>query len=119
MAFLLTSLLLVLASARLNPDLYMTPQMGFNTWNHFGLDISEEIVKEIADAFVRLGLDSVGYEYISIDDGWALKERDDAGHVVVNEKKFPNGIKHVADYAHSKGLKFGIYSDAGVYTCGG
>ena len=61
------------ASARLNPELSMTPPMGFNSWNHFALNINEEIFKEITDAFLRLGLDSVGYKYINMDDGWAHK----------------------------------------------
>ena len=97
----------------------MSPPMGFNSWNHFALNITEEIFKEVADAFVRLGLDSAGYKYINMDDGWALKERSKDGHVVVDENKFPNGLKHLSDYIHSKSLKFGIYSDARIYTCGG
>ena len=68
---------------------------------------------------MRLGLDSAGYKYINMDDGWAYKKRADDGHVVVDQKKFPNGLKHLSDYIHSKGLKFGIYSDAGIHTCGG
>ena len=115
----LLTVLAAWASARLNPQLSMTPPMGFNSWNHFALNITEEIFKEVTDAFVRLGLDSAGYKYINMDDGWALKERSKDGHVVVDEKKFPNGLKHLSDYIHSKGLKFGIYSDAGIYTCGG
>lgn len=106
-------------SARLNPKLSATPPMGFNSWNHFALNINEEIIKEVADAFVRLGLDELGYKYINIDDGWAHVNRTNEGHVIVDADKFPNGIKHVSDYVHSKGLKFGIYSDAGVHTCGG
>ena len=115
----LFAVLAAYTSARLNPQLSMTPPMGFNSWNYFALNINEEIFKEVADAFVRLGLDSAGYKYINMDDGWAYKRRSKDGHVVVDEKKFPNGLKHLSDYIHSKGLKFGIYSDAGTYTCGG
>lgn len=114
-----TIALLGLASARLNPDLSATPSMGWNSWNHYGLDISEQVVKDTADAFIRLGLDKLGFKYINIDDGWAHVNRSADGHVIVNKTKFPNGIKHVTDYVHSLGLKFGIYSDGGVYTCGG
>lgn len=74
---------------------------------------------EVADAFVRLGLDELGYKYINIDDGWALYNRSDDGHMIVNLDLFPNGIKHLSDYVHSKGLKLGIYSSAGIHTCGG
>ncbi len=93
--------------------------MGFNTWNHYALNINETVIKQTADAFVDLGLDKLGYRYINIDDGWAHKERAKDGHVIVNRTKFPRGIKHVSDYVHSKGLKFGIYSDGGTHTCGG
>ena len=106
-------------SMKLNPKLSMTPPMGFNSWNHFALNINEQIIKEVTDAFVKLGLADLGYKYINIDDGWAHVERADDGHVIVDADKFPNGIKHVADYVHSKGLKFGIYSDGGIHTCGG
>ncbi len=108
-----------LASLRLNPFLFRKPQMGFNTWNHYGFNINETVIKQTADAFVDLGLDKLGYQYINIDDGWAHKERAKDGHVIVNATKFPRGIKHVSDYVHSKGLKFGIYSDGGTHTCGG
>jgi len=99
-------------------DLAQTPPMGWNSWNTFRLEINEDLVRGIADVFVERGFKDAGYEYIVIDDGWQI-DRDAEGNIVVNEKKFPSGIKALADYVHSKGLKFGIYSDAGYTTCGG
>lgn len=96
-----------------------TPPMGWNSWNTFAENISEELLKEVADAMVEKGYKDAGYEYVVIDDCWAERQRDENGHLVVDKKKFPNGIKAVADYVHSKGLKFGIYSAAGVITCAG
>jgi len=95
-----------------------TPPMGWNSWNRFGTDISEKLVREIADAMVESGMKDAGYAYIVIDDGWQMS-RDADGNIVMNHERFPNGIKPVADYVHSKGLKFGIYSDAGRKTCQG
>lgn len=114
-----------LALGSLNADaqkfegLAMTPPMGWNSWNTFACDISEQTVKDMADLFVELGLKDCGYEYIVIDDGWMLRERDKDGNLVPDPVKFPNGMKAVADYVHSKGLKFGIYNCAGWQTCGG
>ncbi|RLD77640.1 MAG: glycoside hydrolase family 27 protein, partial [Bacteroidetes bacterium] len=92
--------------------------MGWNSWNMFEGDINEKIVREIADAFVSTGLKDAGYEYIIIDDIWQ-GGRDNKNRIIPNPEKFPSGIKALADYVHSKGLKFGIYSDAAYYTCGG
>lgn len=99
-------------------ELAQRPPMGWNSWNTFRLDINEKLVRDIADMFVERGFKEVGYEYIVIDDGWQV-DRDAAGNIVVNAEKFPSGIKALADYVHGKGLKFGIYSDAGTKTCGG
>ncbi len=96
-----------------------TPPLGWNTWNTFGDKISEQLIKESADAIVETGLKDVGYEYVVIDDVWSLKERDENGKLVPDPAKFPNGMKAVADYVHSKGLKFGMYSCAGALTCAG
>lgn len=98
-------------------DLARNPPMGWNSWNTFRLEINGDLVKEIADLFVDGGFKEAGYEYIVIDDGWQIS-RDEEGNIVVNPDKFPSGIKPVADYIHSKGLKVGIYSDAGTMTCG-
>ena len=95
-----------------------TPPMGWNSWNTFGKDINEEVVRGVADKMVELGLKDLGYQYVVIDDHWEAG-RDAQGHILANAKKFPSGIKALADYIHSKGLKFGIYSDAGTKTCGG
>ena len=80
---------------------------------------NEELIKTVADYFVVNGLKDAGYEYIVIDDCWSEKQRDENGRLVPDKNKFPNGIKPVADYVHSKGLKFGIYSCAGTHTCAG
>lgn len=96
-----------------------TPPMGWNSWNTFGADINEKLIFETADKMVEEGLLECGYEYLVIDDCWALKERDENGKMVADPEKFPNGMKYVADYVHSKGLKFGMYSCAGNLTCAG
>lgn len=93
--------------------------MGWNSWNTFTWDINEQLIREIADVFVSDGYKDAGYEYIVIDDCWSLKERDANGYLVPDPRKFPSGIKALADYVHSKGLKFGIYSCAGTHTCAG
>ena len=103
----------------MNTPLAHTPPMGWNSWNTFGWNISEELIKTTADFFVESGLKDAGYEYIVIDDCWSEKQRDENGRLVPDKYKFPNGIKPVADYIHSKGLKFGMYSCAGTHTCAG
>lgn len=96
-----------------------TPPMGWNSWNTFGGDISETMIREMADAMVELGYRDAGYEYLVIDDCWSELQRDDSGRLVPDRRKFPNGMKAVSDYIHSRGLKFGMYSCAGVRTCAG
>ncbi len=97
-----------------------TPPMGWNTWNTFGHNISDKLIRETADAMVELGYRDAGYEYVVIDDCWSLMERDyTTGRLVPDPEKFPHGMKSLADYIHAKGLKFGIYSCAGVRTCAG
>lgn len=95
------------------------PVMGWNTWNTFGEDINEELIMQTADKMIELGYKDAGYEYIIIDDCWSLKQRDDNNRLVADPKKFPHGIKYLSDYIHSKGLKFGMYSDCGFWTCAG
>jgi alpha-galactosidase len=90
--------------------------MGWNSWNKFGCDVSESLIREMTDAAITSGMKEAGYEYIVIDDCWQVS-RDDNGNIIPDAKRFPNGIKPLADYIHSKGLKFGIYSDAGTGTC--
>lgn len=95
------------------------PPMGWNSWNTFGPNINEKLIFEIADAMVDLGYKDAGYEYLVIDDCWQMKTRDEKGNLVPDPEKFPHGMKYVADYVHSKGLKFGMYSAAGILTCAG
>jgi alpha-galactosidase len=94
-----------------------TPPMGFNTWNTFGENINEDMVKEVADVMVAEGLRGLGYEYLVIDDCWAERERNSEGLMVPSREKFPGGMKELAAYVHSKGLKFGMYSCSGRMTC--
>ena len=95
------------------------PPMGWNSWNTFGKDINDSLIRQIADTMVEKGYLEAGYEYLIIDDCWSLKERDNIGNLVPDPEKFPNGMKSLADYVHSKGLKFGMYSCAGILTCAG
>lgn len=96
-----------------------TPPMGWNSWNTFFDHINEELIFSTADSMIEQGLLDAGYEYLIIDDCWSMKNRDKDGKLVPDPEKFPHGIKAVADYVHSKGLKFGIYSCCGVRTCAG
>jgi alpha-galactosidase len=95
-----------------------TPPMGWNSWNKFACNVSEELIRKTADAMVAKGMKDAGYQYVVIDDCWQL-ERDRNGNIVPNANRFPSGMKALADYVHSKGLKFGLYSDAGTKTCQG
>lgn len=97
----------------------LKPIMGWNAWNTFGCNVSESLIMEIADVMVNEGYKDAGYKYVCIDDGWALRNRDKNGKLVPDPEKFPNGMKTLSDYVHSKGLKLGIYSCAGVLTCAG
>jgi alpha-galactosidase len=98
--------------------LALTPPMGWNSWNKFACDVNEVTIRRIADAMVSSGMKDAGYRYIVIDDCWS-GGRDSLGFLYPNPEKFPSGIKSLADFIHSRGLKFGIYSDAGDRTCGG
>ena len=95
-----------------------TPPMGFNTWNTFADKIDEKLIRETADAMVETGLRDAGYEYLVIDDCWSERQRDPVTHKIIPDHvKFPNGMKAVSDYVHSRGLKFGMYSCIGTRTC--
>ncbi|MBC7912818.1 MAG: glycoside hydrolase family 27 protein [Pyrinomonadaceae bacterium] len=98
--------------------LALTPPMGWNSWNKFACNVDEKLIKEIADAMVSTGMKDAGYTYINIDDCWH-GNRDSLGFIHPDAKRFPSGMKSLADYIHSKGLKIGIYSDADSQTCGG
>jgi alpha-galactosidase len=98
--------------------LAMTPPMGWNSWNKFQCNVDENMIRQQADAMVLTGMKDAGYTYINIDDCWH-GDRDSLGFIHPDAKRFPSGMKALADYVHSKGLKIGIYSDAGSNTCGG
>jgi alpha-galactosidase len=100
------------------PPLALTPPMGWNSWNKFACNVSEQLIRQQADAMAASGMKAAGYQYIVIDDCWQ-KSRDAEGNIVADPERFPSGIQALADYVHSKGLKFGLYSDAGSLTCGG
>ena len=97
--------------------LAVTPQMGWDNWNAFGCAVSEDLLLGTATRMVELGLRDAGYYYIVLDDCWS-NGRYDNGSLRPDFTKFPNGMKHVADAVHALGLGFGMYSDAGKYTCG-
>jgi len=116
---LFLSLLVSVSPGRaLENGLALTPPMGWNSWNRFACNVNEDLVKSAADALVSSSMKDAGYQYVVIDDCWQLN-RDAAGNIIADTKTFPSGIKALADYVHSKGLKFGIYSDAGTKTCAG
>jgi alpha-galactosidase len=106
-------------AASIASEIAPTPQMGFNNWNstHCRDEFNETMIRGIVDKFVALGLKDAGYRYINIDDCWANWQRDPSGNLMPNPVRFPSGIKALADYVHSKGLKFGLYSSAGTWTC--
>jgi alpha-galactosidase len=98
--------------------LALTPPMGWNSWNKFACNVDEKLIRETADAMLSSGMKQAGYTYINIDDCWH-GDRDSLGFIHPDPKRFPSGMKALADYIHSKGLKLGLYSDAGSQTCGG
>jgi alpha-galactosidase len=119
------ALFLALAACAINhvqaqkfANLAQTPPMGWNSWNKFQSGVDESIIRAMADAMATNGMKDAGYQYINIDDAWQ-GERDPQGFIQADPKKFPSGIKALADYVHGKGLKIGIYSDVGYKTCGG
>jgi alpha-galactosidase len=120
MKLAIAMILLTGASAfALDNGLARTPPMGWNSWNKFGCkDINEKVVRASADTMAGNGMQDAGYQFIVIDDCWQVG-RDANGNIIPDPDRFPNGIKALADYVHSKGLKFGIYSDAGTKTCAG
>jgi alpha-galactosidase len=122
LSIMAASILVSLISFRdawgLTNDLALTPPMGWNSWNHFGCNIDESIVRSEADAMATNGMEAAGYQYINIDDCWQTN-RDANGVIVADPTRFPDGIKALADYVHCKGLKLGIYSDHGTATCQG
>lgn len=113
--FLFASLL---CQAQNNKNLASTPPMGWNSWNWFGKNaIDEELIKEVIDAMAEHNLDKYGYEYVVVDGGWRDTKLGPNGELLVNEK-FPGGMKALADYAHSRGFKFGLHTVPGSHDCG-
>lgn len=116
--FIITMIISINAFCQKFDNLALTPPMGWNSWNHFACDVNEYLIRETADAMVASGMKDAGYEFINIDDCWHGK-RDSLGFIHPDPERFPSGMKALADYVHSKGLKIGVYSDAGWKTCAG
>ncbi|HXN94444.1 MAG TPA: glycoside hydrolase family 27 protein [Candidatus Acidoferrales bacterium] len=110
------TLLAPATSAQTSASLAPTPPMGWNSWNKFGCNVSDKLIREMADAVVSSGMQAAGYQFVNIDDCWQVS-RDASGTIVADPARFPSGIKALADYVHGKGLKLGIYTDAGTGTC--
>lgn len=120
LALVVVMIPLVEAASPARPDngLARTPPMGWNSWNHFGCDVSSALIRETADAMVASGMQDAGYRYVVIDDCWQVDRAPD-GRIVPDPQRFPEGMKALADYVHARGLLFGIYTDAGRKTCQG
>jgi alpha-galactosidase len=101
------------------PTVSTAPPLGWNSWNQYGCDVSEDLIKRQADAMVVTGMKAVGYRYVNIDDCWMDVTRDVNGNYRANPQTFPHGIKSLADYVHARGLKLGIYTSPGPQTCVG
>ena len=108
---LVVALALPFASFAENP-----PLMGWSSWNTYGFQINDSVIQAQADAMVKLGFKECGYDHINIDDGF-FGGRDENGKLLIHPTRFPNGLRGLVDYIHAKGLKAGIYSDAGRNTC--
>ena len=115
----LTAVATATPAAALDNGLALTPPMGWNDWNAYGCNVSEQLVEATANKIVSSGLKADGYEYVNIDDCWMSPNRDAQGNLVPDPVKFPDGISGVAAYVHKLGLKLGIYESAGTATCQG
>ncbi|THU90266.1 glycoside hydrolase family 27 protein [Dendrothele bispora CBS 962.96] len=93
------------------------PFMGYNTWNAYHCEINETLIRETADNVIKLGLADVGYNYVNVDDCYSEKNRSEAGDIIANAERFPSGMRNLTDFIHGLGLKAGIYSDSGWFTC--
>ena len=111
------AILLGASATGLENGLARTPPMGWNSWNSFELKINEQLIRSAADTIVSTGMRDAGYNYVIVDAGWKNKSRTSDGRLVADPLKFPSGMKSLADYIHSRGLKFGIYTDAGTQDC--
>lgn len=102
----------------LDNGLGLLPPMGYNSWNHLHCaGMSEVAIRAVADAMVSKGFKDAGYEYLILDDCWMASERDKQGRLQAHPQKFPSGMRALGEYIHSRGLKFGIYTDRGTRTC--
>jgi alpha-galactosidase len=95
-----------------------TPPMGWNTWNHFHCGLNETVIMGVADAIAASGLRDAGYTFVNMDDCWQIN-RTENGVIIPDPEKFPSGLTNLISYVHSKGLKFGLYTDRGLKTCAG
>jgi alpha-galactosidase len=95
-----------------------TPPMGWNSYNHYNCNPSEEIIKINAKGLVDLGFLDLGYSIVTVDCGWPSRDRDSEGRLQWNETLFPSGPKALGEYIHDLGLEFGLYSGAGYLQCG-
>jgi len=111
------ALVVVSAVYALDNGLGLTPQMGWNTWNHFGCAINESLIIDTMNALVETGFRDAGYVYLNLDDCWQASRDEKTNKIIPDMNAFPNGIKYLADEAHKRGLKLGLYSDAGIFTC--
>ena len=116
---LIALVLATAAHAQKFENLALTPPMGWNSWNKFAGNISEQLIRETADAMATNGMRDAGYVYVVVDDCWEAMERDKLGNIVADPKKFPGGMKALGDYLHAKGFQFGIHNCAGTKTCAG
>ena len=116
--FILVTLILHFSFFTLHSHAQQPPTMGWSSWNTFGLNINQDVIMGQAAAMVTMGLKDAGYRYINIDDGYFYNRNETTGALLIHPQKFPNGLRPVVDFIHSLGLKAGIYSDAGVNTCG-
>ena len=103
-------------AAAVNNGLAKTPQMGWNNWNTFACEVSENLLLETSRLLIDYGLRDVGYNYVVLDDCWSTGRGDD-GYLIVDSTKFPRGMRHVSDALHEQDLLFGMYSSAGELTC--
>ena len=123
MKFLILGVILIFTVSVMGQNkkyLAPTPPMGWNSWNWFGKkEINEQNMKECMDAMINQGLLEAGYEYFVIDGGWRDTKLGANGELLANPEKFPHGMKVLADYAHARGLKFGLHTVPGTHDCGG
>ena len=105
------------AAQALDNGVARTPPMGWNSWNTFGCNINETLIRQMADAMVSSGMRDLGYQYVVVDDCWFNPNRDSAGNLQGDPSRFPSGMRALGDYLHARGLKFGIYQGPLDKTC--